>query len=437
MACEHACAAKAFLNVRFYQDAAVVTEEECAFVLDPAGESGGRVWVTTDLPDQAHPDDGLLASQISDTYIGIASACLEKGLDRLYSQLSRGPANTHLYVTGHCTLPFWFYLARRIMARGAFGALKFIAVPFGGGPPEVYDIPTQYECDRGKDVCTVDGHTIQGSIKSHAYEDTDETPAELFIGFQGYDPRNLPVGVVVGRTLNITVADSKRLRITPQNFKDVCAALVELISMHRPSLRTPKLYLSFTGPAPVVLFVGFLFSNVMYGNVVFMGHNVRALDSYTYLLESPDTRRKLASVMTDCRPADITQSDPAHGPPTSKAAKRDESRRLELVVYLQQSLYDTNCVTKAVFDVIKAYESLRNAIETAEVSLVYGAYSAKTQQRYGKVCVDIQILPDVSEDVAKGAEREIGAIAEALTSLMSGPHHARDCPRCASTSTGP
>jgi hypothetical protein len=130
MACEHACAAKAFLNVRFYQDAAVVTEEECAFVLDPAGESGGRVWVTTDLPDQAHPDDGLLASQISDTYIGIASACLEKGLDRLYSQLSRGPANTHLYVTGHCTLPFWFYLARRIMARGAFGALKFIAVPF-------------------------------------------------------------------------------------------------------------------------------------------------------------------------------------------------------------------------------------------------------------------------------------------------------------------
>jgi hypothetical protein len=268
--------ASAILVVNFYANAQKLDER--------VWESMGMhfdVVKYTELPPSASARGnvrGCLGSVIDDAYIQEASVQLERALAALYAELPSHPSHASLTVTGHATLPFFAYLAMRLQEHGAFAEVRFLHCPFKIGSPVLYTLPAP-GVGFMADAIEVDVSVSAGAVKNGR-------PVGTHFALSFLDYPIVPIERA-DTLLAIAPKGDRALEITPDNFQQVCCAIERAVCKNREILDAPDIYMSFAAPSSLCLFVGFLFSNVMYGNTTFHGQNVRAGgDAYTYVLTS-------------------------------------------------------------------------------------------------------------------------------------------------------
>jgi hypothetical protein len=256
------------------------------------------------------PDDKLLqfSRNVTDKDAENWFAALDEALDDVYEREKGSSWKRDLYIMGQTTLPFYAMIPLKLMRRGGFRSVSFVFFPFKGGDPCVYQVHPSPACVDEESI------KLQDQLLFVPSEERSSAEAHLFVDFSG----RLGVKDVPGLPPNFLLfgIPDKQITVTPENLHVLVQYIQPHFRAHEQEIMAENIYLHFTGPAPLVLACGFMFSNTLYDPSAFHGVNVNSGGEYRYLMRGRVSRAgtdadSASKTLLPPPPSDISVSD--HG----------------------------------------------------------------------------------------------------------------------------
>jgi len=261
-----------------------------------------------------HPfDRAMLKKEVTSAQSAAWIRSLDRALDEVYEDSKGVTWERDLYVTGQVTLPLYFVVSRKLMQLGGFRRLRFVFFPFQGGEPVVYTIPAGFVADTDADQAATSAQA--GALRT-IVSDVRSPVAHFYVDLLGYhDKVEEEVPRADERCVMVLSQSGTRVQTTPENIQHLLNNISHAVARNMSVLRGREIYVHFTGPAPLVLATGFLFTTTVFAGATFHGVNVNASGAYSYVLDGGEAQA--AAIAKRDRALTVRPLSPPTGPDPS------------------------------------------------------------------------------------------------------------------------